>query len=896
MEGDSQDGIWERIIDRGEIEKGEMKKESHRSNNPPKWPLRFFRWFCDPTCEEDIEGDLLERFQGLVVAHGPRKARRKYAWEVIRLFRPGIIKPIPLNNSYIHPAMIKHNFLVAFRSNMRNKGTFLINLIGLSTGLACVVLIGLWVLAELSVDQFHVNDTQLYQVKNHLHFDNGIQTTHESSGRMAEVLQADYPELKYVTAVAPSNWYDFSKLTLTVGEKDVNAAGQFVGKDYFHLFSFELVEGSPDYVLADKNSVVISESLARSLFNTTQDIIGKEIELQHEQTLLVSGIFKGTPQYSTIQFDFVMSFELCKEMYPWIETWNLGPLVYAVVEEGTSIEKFNQELANIPIRQFNDSTRQPFLAHFSSQYLQGSYKEGVVVGGKMQHVKLFSLVALFILLIACINFMNLSTARASRRLKEIGVKKAIGATRKMLITQYFSESSFMALLSLVISLILVAIFLPEFNQVTGKKLSFPFDPIILASILGVAVLSGILAGSYPALYLSKFDAIQVIKGKLVSSFGDAWLRKGLVIFQFTISLIFIVGIMIVYSQMNFLQQAEVGYEKDQVVCFDIQGRVAEDRVAFLNELRRIPGVLNASATSHDMSGSSWYFWDNLHWEDSPPNPDEKIRIELAGVDFGLIETLGLEMATGRPFSSEFRTDSSQLILNEAAVAAMGQKEKVIGQTVYFDGNAGQQVVGVVKNFHFESLHEEVKPMMLFIAPSALKYIMVRIASGKEEETVDKLTDFYAEFNPGFTFSYKFLDEDYQAFYSSEKRLASLTKYFAGLAILISCLGILGLAAFMAERRQKEIGIRKILGSDIWGLIQLLTKDFTFMVLIGIVIGLPISYFFAQNWLENFAFKIDLGIGYFLGGAAITLCIAWLTVAMQTYKAARLNPVSCLQDE
>ena len=865
-------------------------------NIPPKQVLRFFRWFCHPNYVEDIEGDLLERFHTISQNSGPAKAKRKIILEVLRLFRPGIVKPFELNNPLIRPAMLKHNLLIAYRNNLRNKGTFLINLIGLSTGLACTLLIGLWVMDEISIDKFHENGSQLYQVMNHLHFDNGTQTTHESSGKMGEILDANYPELTYVVPVAPSNWYDFNRLTLTIGDKNIQASGQFVGKDYFQLFSFDLLEGSADKVLANKNSVVISESLARSLFNTTKNLVGKTIELQHEHPLMISGIFKGTPQNSTIHFDFAMSFELCKEMYPWVESWNLGPLVYVLVEDGASISRLNKELGEIHIKQWNDSTRRSFLAHFPSNYLQGKYEEGKAAGGRIEYVKLFSLVALFILLIACINFMNLSTARASRRLKEIGVKKAIGARRGTLISQYFTESILLAALSLLIALLVVGLFLPDFNRITEKELSIPINLEFVLSLLGIILVTGLLAGLYPALYLSRFKPVEVIKGKLTASFGDTWVRKGLVVFQFALALIFIAGISVIYQQMRFIQQQNVGYAKDQVVCLDIQGRIAEDRFSFVNELKALPGVLNASATSHDMSGSSWYFWDNLHWEEDAPNPDEKIRIELAGVDFGLLETLGVEMAEGRSFSPEFRTDSSQLILNEAAIDLMGKKEKVIGKTVYMNGHAGQQLIGVAKNVHFESLHEEVKPMFFFIAPNTFKYIMVRIEAGREHETLDRLEAFYSEFNPGFAFNYKFLDEDYQAFYTAEKRLASLTKYFAGLAILISCLGIFGLAAFTAERRQKEIGIRKVLGSGVWGLVQLLTKDFTFVVLIAIVIGVPISFILAQNWLENFAFKIDLHPMYFLGSAVLTILIAWLTVAFQTYRTASLNPVQCLKDE
>ena len=866
------------------------------NTDPPQRLLRFFRWFCNPGYVEDIEGDLLERYDSYIQDFGLRKAKRKLSWEILRLFRPGIIKPLLLNNSIIHPAMIQHNLLIAYRNNLRNKGTFLINLIGLSTGIACTILIGLWVMDELSTDKFHKNSSQLYQVMNHLILDDGIQTTHESSGGMAEILKNDFPAIKYVAAVAPTGWYNFNRLTLTVEEKNIQASGQFVGQDYFKVFSFDLLEGSPDNVLADKNSVVISESLAKNLFNTTENLIGKEILLLQEHPLLISGIFKAPPNNSTIQFEFAMSFDLCKDLYPWVEGWNLGPLVYALVEEDASIPQLNKELAKIPVKNWNDSTRKPFLTHFASNYLMGTYKEGKVSGGRILYVKLFSLVALFILLIACINFMNLSTARASRRLKEIGVKKAIGARRKTLISQYFTESILMVALSLILALILVSILLPDFNQITAKELHIPRTPYFFLSLFGIILITGLLAGSYPALYLSKFRAIEVIKGKLDTSFGDAWVRKGLVVFQFALAVIFITGIAVIFEQMHFIQRQEVGYAKDQVISFDIQGRISENRLVFLEELKRIPGVQNASASSHDMSGSSWYFWENMHWADSPPNPEEKVRIELAGVDFGLLETLDIQILEGRTFSTDFRTDSSQYIINEAAVEIMGNKESVVGELIHFGGHEGAEVVGVTKDFHFESLHEKVKPMLLFISPSSLKHIMVRMEAGQERETLKRIEAFYTQFNPGFTLNYKFLDEDYQAFYASEKRLASLSRYFAAIAIIISCLGILGLAAFTAERRQKEIGIRKVLGSGVWGLITLLTKDFTLMVLIAISAGIPLSYILARNWLENFAFKIQLHPGYFVGAAALTLLIAWLTVALQTYKAARLDPVACLKDE
>ncbi|MEM6768252.1 MAG: ABC transporter permease [Bacteroidota bacterium] len=873
---------------------GEADMNPTKLHTPPRWLLTLFRWFCHPEYVEDIEGDLTERFHLLVEESGMRKAQFRFLWEILRLIRPSLIKPL-FPNHFIQPAMLKHNLLITYRSFLRNKSSFLINLIGLSTGLACVILILLWIQDEWNYDKFHENDARLYQVMEHQDFDGLIHTAHETSGPTAEKLLTDFPQIEYATTVIPSNWYDFNRLTVSVGEKRTIAAGQYVGKDYFNIFSFPLLEGDKDMVLEDKNGMVISRSLAERLFNTSRGVIGKEVRLQQERNFIITGVFEDVSPNSSLQFDFAMSVELYKDIAPWIKEWNGGPLTYVTVQKGTDVEALNQEVSQLMLSIDENTNRRPFLRPFSEAYLYAKYENGKVVGGRIEYVRLFSLVALFILLIACINFMNLTTAKASIRFKEIGIKKTVGASRVSLMSQYLGESIILSVLGLVLAFILVLVFLPEFNQITRKQLRFPSEPLTLVSIIGIAIGTGILAGSYPALYLSNLNIIQTIKGRLKTSFGALWLRRGLVVFQFTLSFILIVAVWVVYQQMSYVQTQNIGYDREQVIIFDIQGKVKENPDVFLEELKRQKGVINSAVTSHDLSGISWTSWGGIRWEGMAE--DDNRKIELAGVGFGFLETMGIELASGRSFSREYRSDSVDLMFNEAAISMMGYTpEEAVGKPIDIWGNT-RKIIGVTKNFHFESLHEEVKPMVFFhMGTGALKYVVARLVNGQEQETLTHLSSFYEEINPGFSLDYKFMDEDYQAFYEAEQRVADLSGYFTFLAILISCLGILGLAAFTAERRTKEIGIRKILGATPWRIINLLSKDFSKMVLVAILIGLPASYFLAREWLNGFAYKIDLTYGYFLGATILTFLIAWSTVSLQSLRAASINPVDCLKDE
>ena len=789
--------------------------------------------------------------------------------------------------------MLQHNLILIYRSFKRFKSTFIINLIGLSTGLASALLIYLWVNDELHMDKFHEKDKRLYLVMDNHKQNDGWNTMIETAGPLADALVADMPEVEYTAALAPPTWAGFDKYVLTADERNIRATGQYAGKDYFNIFSYKLIQGDAKQVLADKNSIVISEDVAMKLFNRKHNVVGKTIEFQHEREFLVSGVFENIPATSSTHFDFVLSFDTFQDIKPWSREWSSsGPHVYVVLRERTDVKAFNKKIEDFIAKKTNSDVtrRRIFLASYSDNYLFGNYENGVQSGGRIEYVRLFSVIALFILIIACINFMNLSTAKATGRIKEVGVKKALGAGRKHLAMQYMGESMLMTLLSLITALALVGLVLPQFNLITGKQIVLRWDAGLALSLVSIALFTGLIAGSYPALYLSGFNPVTVLKGKLKSSIGEVRVRKGLVTFQFTLLIILIVSVLVVYKQIDFVGRQNLGYSKDNVIYFDVEGIVKENPETFLSEIKRIPGIQNAASSTHDMTGRGWN--RGLSWEGK--ENDDFIPVAIMAVNHDFIETLGIEMREGRFFSKDVGADSAKVIFNEAAIEVMGFKDPIGKKALGFE------IIGVVKNFHFESFHTAVIPQLFilhgnrFAPPPSL--IMARIEAGKEVETLERINEFYKSYNPGFPLDYKFLDEDYQRQYVSEQRVSTLSRYFAGLAIVISCLGLFGLAAFTAQRRLKEIGVRKILGSSDFGIVRLLSGDFTSTVLTAIGIALPVSYFMTRKWLDEFAYRIDLEWWFFAGSGVLALLIAWFTVGLQTIRAARVNPTQCIKDE
>ncbi|MEB2775057.1 ABC transporter permease [Algoriphagus sp. D3-2-R+10] len=790
--------------------------------------------------------------------------------------------------------MLRHNFLLFYRNCKRFKSTFIINLIGLSSGLACSLLIFLWVNDELQVDKFHEKKGELYQILENVEQGGETITRQSTSGPMAEAIAREMPEVIYAVTTSTNRIEDF---ILSLETNDIKARGLFADADFFKMFSFEVIQGDQNQVLNDKNSIVISETLAHQLFGSTDNVIGKMVEWQQLKQYQVTGVFRDISPRSSLQFDFVSTFESFKDDFPGMANWsNSGPSTFLLLQENTDIAQFNEKIADYVKVKTNGQSdhRAPFATKFSDTYLYNQYENGVQAGGRIEYVKLFSLIALFILFIACINFMNLSTARASGRIKELGVKKAIGAQRGTLVLQYLGESTLMALISLGVAILLVTLLLPQFNVITEKQLTLNFNLGFVLTLLSVVLVTGLIAGSYPALYISGLNSIAVLKGgKLNSHIGEVWARKGLVVFQFALSVILIVSVFVVYQQIEFVQKQHLGYEKENIVSFGREGLLSDvsKLETFISEVKKIPGVVGASNIGHNMAGHMSGTW-GVEW--TGKDPEDKTEFENVGVNYDVLELLNIQLEEGRTFSRDFGADSSKIIFNEAAIDFMGLTDP-IGKKIKLWGD-DREIIGVVKNFHFESFHEEVKPLFFRLSQNGAWNIMVKIEAGEEQNTLSLLQEFYGEFNPGFSLDYRFLDEAYQAQYVAEQRVSILSKYFAGLAILISCLGLFGLATYTAERRAKEIGIRKVLGSNEWKILTLLTRDFAKMVLISVVVAIPISYYLTKSWLDGFAFKIDLEWWFFIGAGALTMLIALLTVSFQSIKAALMNPVKSLKSE
>jgi cell division protein FtsX len=785
--------------------------------------------------------------------------------------------------------MLPYPLLLIYRNFKRFKSTFFINLIGLSTGLACALLIYLWISDERSFDRYHALDGRLYQVMENRRTAAGIETQPGTIPLLAEALRREMPEIEFVATTTPVPF--FPAFTLAAGGQHLNTVPKYADPAFFQLFSYSLLVGTPATVLRDKDAIVLSEALATKLFRSPQNSLGKAVEWQmadKKQTCLVAGVFAGVPRNSSEQFDCVLPFASFKDQMQMSETikWDDdGPFnTYLALKEGADPAQFQVKLAGLlktKSAQAQARGRTLFVRPFSAAYLHGTYENGVATGGRIAYMRLFALIAVLILVIASINFMNLFTAKASRRVKEVGIRKALGASRAALIVQYLTESVVMALLALVVAVGLVQLVLPQFSELTGKPLALRWEPQLVGAGLALALGTGLLAGSYPAFYLSGFQPAAVLKGKLPTKAGDVWTRQGLVVLQFTLSVLFIVAVVVVNAQLAFVQRQPLGYDKAHVLCFDTGGKAARQQAAFLAEVKKLPGVVQASSVLGGFLGGRYVA--EMSWR------GKRLPVGTMLVNYDLVETMGIHLVAGRSFAPQFRADSAAILVNQALVAGLGMLDPV-GQQL-----DGARIVGVVRDFHYESLHEKIKPLRLQLDPT-INTVLVKLQPGAEQATIARLQQLYAAYNPGFALDYTFLDADYQAQYVAERRVAVLARYFAGLAILISALGLLGLAAFTAERRRKEIGIRKALGASELGIVWLLTSSLTWLVVVAIVLALPLSYLLLERWLEGFAYRVAWQWWYFAAAGMGSLLIAWLTVSVQAWRAARRNPVLSLRAE
>jgi putative ABC transport system permease protein len=786
--------------------------------------------------------------------------------------------------------MFGHNLLLSYRNFKRFKVSFFINLMGLSTGLACSLMIYLWISDELKMDSYSAMNDRLYQVMRNEPALNAVKTEEYTPGPLAPTLKAEMPEVEYaVAAVPPSAIYNG---VLSFGNRNTHASPQFADKSFFDVFSYHFIEGNQHTAVQDKNSVAISEAMALKLFHTSKDVTGKVVKFENDYfngQYIVSGVFIP-PSNLSQPFDILFNYQLYLERRPEIKEWtNGGPSTFVIIKHGTDIHHFNQKISRLLQKKRQGSRETLFIQKYSERYLYGSYENGQPAGGRIVYVRLFLIIALFILGIACINFMNLFTAKASVRMKEVGIRKVMGARRGSLILQFMGESMLLSFLSLFVALLAIEVLLPKFNQITGKLLALDVNAETMLALTGITVLTGLVSGSYPSLYLSGFNPAMALKGKLKNTAGALLIRKGLVVFQFIISILLMISVFVVYHQIQFIRTKNLGYDKEHIISFAKEGKLENNYSAFISQLKTIPGVINASYMYGNLAGEISSRSGGFSWEGQATSHSQ---FNYLDVDYGFIETLGLELKSGRTFSGDFGADSAAVIFNEAAIKAMGIKDPV-GKTVNFYGK--RQIIGVVKDFHFESLFEKVKPFFFKIEYEKGGNIVVRIKSGTEKSTVSHIEKIYHKFNRGFPFSYKFLEEDYQSQYTAENRIALLSRYFAGIAVLISCLGLFGLAAFTVERRSKEIAIRKVLGCSESGVLYLLSAYFIGVIAPAIVIAFPLAYILAKNWLNSFAYKISLEWWHFAGAGMIAILVACFSVGIQLIKVARSNPAFSLKE-
>jgi ABC-type antimicrobial peptide transport system permease subunit len=792
--------------------------------------------------------------------------------------------------------MFKNSFKIAWRNLLRDRQFTLLNLAGLSIGLACTFLIYLWINHEVSMDNFQ--DDGLYEVMQNVSLgDKSLMTIGSTPDLLADALKDEVPGIADAATFKTPGYDEETCIISDGGGKSFKASEAFATENFFRMFSFKMLHGDPRKALANRAGILLSDRLAEKLFNSPDNAIGKTITWYKglgkkiNGTYVVSGVFAAPPSNSSRQFDVLFPHQRYMATTTQDINWNSSdPGTYITLKKGVTAGQINQRIKNFIRKKTGDTvwTGTLFLQRFKDGYLYNHYENGVPAGGRIAYVKLFSIVAVFLLVIACINFMNLSTAKASVRLKEVGIKKVVGAGRGLLIVQYLGESVLMALIAMVAAAAFVAVLVPYFESLTGADLMASFNPKILGVILLITLITGLLAGSYPALYLSGFKPALILKGTLNLPAGGTAIRKGLVVFQFCVSAILIISVLVVYRQMQFIQARDLGYNKENVISFKNEGNIQQNLHSFITEMRNIPGVVNVSDMEGDLfgnhSGGSGIDW-----------PGKKGNIEFSGlyVDFNFLQTLGLQMKDGRPFSSAIPTDSTAVIFNETAIRQMGLTNP-LGKAVKLWGSKNT-IIGVVKDFHYESLYKNIGPLFISFRKNN-QSIITRILPGAQRETIAKIASLYRKYNHGLPFEYKFFNEDYQALYAAEERVTVLSEWFAGIAILISCLGLFGLSAFIVQRRRKEISIRKVVGASASHLATLLSTDFLKLIFIAFLVAVPLSWLALERWLQTFAYHVTIDIQTFLVPGVAVILITIVTISFQTIKGAIANPVNSLRSE
>lgn len=786
--------------------------------------------------------------------------------------------------------MIKSFFKTAWRNMTRNKLTGFINVFGLAIGLSCSLLIWLWVSDEMSYNRFFPGAKDVYEVHVNAPFNGDTITMTASPGPLGETIQNNIPQVEQATKTGFS-----PDMLFTVGDRSLKEKGIYATAGFFNVFPFKTIDGNAGAALASIDQVVITRKIAEKYFNTSE-AVGKTIRIDNKKDYRVGAVIEDIPHNSTIQFDWMINFK--EQEQDWMKTWgNIAFYTYVRLRPHADLLNTAQTLRSIYPKFAPEGFRSnyPSLQAITDVYLYADFKNGKPTGrGRIEYVKIFAAIAIFILLIACMNFMNLATARASLRAKEIGIRKVSGAGKASLVGQFMTESLFTCLLATLLSVAITSLLLPAFNHVFDKQIRLDFSqPALWRSIIVLVAVTSIIAGSYPSLFLASFKPLRILKGNIATQSGNvASVRKGLVIVQFALSAFLIVGMLAVSNQVNYIQNKNLGFDKEHIIYLPLEGDLYGKVDAYQNELNKLSYVEASNPINQlpmDLRSTS----SDLSWPGKPADLQTETVATFTG--YGFTRTLGIPMAEGRDFSKDYPGDSSGYIINESAAKMMGMQKGAVGKEVKFWRGNGR-IIGVMKDFHIASLHTPIKPLILCLAPSNTSCMMIRLRAGHINEALAAISRITRSFDPRYPFEYHFADETYAQMYKSEMQVSALVKYFGLLAIVISCLGLFGMVAFSAERRTKEIGIRKVLGASVVGIVRLLSTESLKIIIISMAISFPLAYWAVNKWLASFAYKSSGGIWIFIITALVMLMISCATIGFQAIKAAVANPVKALRTE
>lgn len=787
--------------------------------------------------------------------------------------------------------MFKNYLKIALRNIQRHKTFSFINIFGLAVGMACCLLIFLWVQDEFRFDRFHVNRDRIHQVYSEMKYQDGrIQVFTGSYYPLAKILKNEVPEVFHAL-----RYEQAANILVRYGEKSTtdNTVG-LADPSFFSVFSFPLLKGNVETALTDLNSIVITERMAQKYFGT-EDPMGRILNVHGQADLKVTGVIENVPIHSSLQFDCIIPF-----------VWQFGPsgnepthwggnplCTFILLHENADLTNVAAKIIGI-FKKYNPTDKVLVDLHLHPLTRWHLYSpEG---GGLIRSITIFSIIALFILIIACINFMNLSTARSATRSNEVGLRKVVGAKKFDLVQQFLGESILLSLITLFLALVLVWLLIPTFNSLMSKQLSLNMllHPLVMLGVIGIALFTGIVSGSYPALFLSSFQPIQTLKGANQSGATGIIFRRVLVVFQFALSIFLIIGTLVSYRQMNFVRHKDLGYDQKDVLCVRMIGSLQSQYETAKNELLRNPDIVSITRSfQHPVNiGSSV---SAIDWDGK--NPDESATMNFEYVDYDYFKTLGMEFVDGRSFSKEYSTDLTEAyIVNEEAVRLMGI-DSPVGKRLSVFRKEGR-IIGVVKNYHFQPLHEPIRPFVIGADPSWSKnWMFIKLKLENLSETVAFIKSTCKKFDADDSImNFHFLDGALYYSYRAERQIGQFAAYFTILAILISSLGLFGLASFMTQQRTREIGIRKVLGASVPGVVFMLSKDFTKWVIISNIIAWPAAYFVVQKMLQRFAYRIDVGLEIFILSGLIALAIALLTVSFHAIHTAQANPVESLRYE